>query len=930
MSSKVIELLNRVDPQKDESTHYSYFTPRGGFRLEKEDAQRFWLTYLEEIQGLIDGKHKRKLHLGEKIRDTIPIACNCELTFAYDETIEDYNVEQFIILLVNIYQHIIQENYEISDNEPELRCTVLKSESPEIGYNKQFHTDTETIRIKLIFPYCRVAVKKLKNVIPQAIKLLRTQKVRQIFPVEPLIESWEDILNPTDSTTAWPMYMSVTDSKENPMEYFLSYGTLSGNLLSIEDLEEFDDEDLILEIENIYYLNESSLVTQRIISPKLFNKYSPEQLLPIFLSNQYWIAITHLREKIRMGSSDSLKAAPTTQWSPSESEESTELEMAKIFIPMMGDHRIFERHYWLDVGRALYNITRGNNEGLELWTTFTERTKDQDSSKCSYLYLQFKDNNSITVKTLAWYARQDDRPRYDEWHQDWINKGMEDASDLTHGSVAKVVYRMFWLHVASSSVKNRTWYIWKEESGNHFWIPMDDASELRTLLTTKFYKRVKDYHRAKTEEYNHESNSKNEKFLEEDLKRLLKLMSKLRTQYFKVALVKECIDLFKDPMFALYENKHPELKAYLNGVIEVTDTQAIFREGKPQDYNTRYAQINYDPSLTWESPVVKRFMDWMNKVFGDEGLLIYFLMICASCFYSRNNEKIFVILSGEKGNNGKSMIKILLQNMFGSYFADVPVTALTRKRPGSSNPEPELEQAYGGSCIAWTDEPETDEPMRMGIVKSLTGGDSRFLRGLNKSGGSMIQTFTLFLQCNGIPPIIGADQAIMNRILVIPFLSLWLSNAPRDETEQHKQRTYPIDYKFDRKIPELAVGGLWVLVQMFSRYKKEGLQKPQSVLDYTRKYWEENDIYHIFIKENIEEAADENDQKVPDRSLTLTEIYDEFKEWFRYSYPSQKVPDKKTVRYELEKKWGRISSKGWNGIQLISKQVDLNGLISAK
>jgi hypothetical protein len=101
------------------------------------------------------------------------------------------------------------------------------------------------------------------------------------------------------------------------------------------------------------------------------------------------------------------------------------------------------------------------------------------------------------------------------------------------------------------------------------------------------------------------------------------------------------------------------------------------------------------------------------------------------------------------------------------------------------------------------------------------------------------------------------------------------------------------------------------------------LVEPPAVTEATNQYWEENDIYLMFKKERIDIAIKDG-SKTPDRpegvrdedsKMTLTEVYQEFKDWFGENFENQKVPERSAVQYNLEQRWGKLKKRSWWGIK---------------
>ena len=185
--------------------------------------------------------------------------------------------------------------------------------------------------------------------------------------------------------------------------------------------------------------------------------------------------------------------------------------------------------------------------------------------------------------------------------------------------------------------------------------------------------------------------------------------------------------------------------------------------------------------------------------------------------------------------------------------------------------------------------------------------------------------FKLWLYCNKVPIIPNSDKAVKNRLRILPYLSTWVDDAPESEEEQMKQRKFKKDPLFENLIPSLAPAFLWILIEYFEKYTSEGLDEPKIIKDYTAEYWEENDVYRQFMNEYIQPAylPDSKDLD-PNSKLTLPEIYREFSFWFRDSFPSIKVPDRASVKYELAQRLGKITRQGWIGVRMVDQYANVS------
>jgi P4 family phage/plasmid primase-like protien len=386
----------------------------------------------------------------------------------------------------------------------------------------------------------------------------------------------------------------------------------------------------------------------------------------------------------------------------------------------------------------------------------------------------------------------------------------------------------------------------------------------------------------------------------------------------------ETLEKFYIDRFFSKLDSDENLMGMLNGIIEACDMEAILRPGKPEDYVSKTTGVMWRPDLHWKHPLVEALMSWLRKVFPSRELVDYFGKLAGSCIRGRNSEKIFPVMTG-KGDNSKSMIKKIFEAAFGSYCITFPTELFTAKRQ-NGGPSPEL--ARSKACrVGFLQEPDSDDAMKGGKIKEMTGGDKIFARSCNQDGDEIDMMLKIFLMCNHVPIIPNSDKAIKNRVRILPFLSTWSKTAPATEEEQFAQRLFPMDPFFERQIPKLTPAFMWYCVQMYALYRKEGLMEPDIIKESTTEYWKDNDLYLQFVGENIEKAykhvagvvlAEGELAPVDEEAkITVTQMYQRFKDWHRECYGNLKIPDRSIFKAEMEARINKAIGKvkAWHGIK---------------
>jgi len=270
-------------------------------------------------------------------------------------------------------------------------------------------------------------------------------------------------------------------------------------------------------------------------------------------------------------------------------------------------------------------------------------------------------------------------------------------------------------------------------------------------------------------------------------------------------------------------DKDPWLLNVKNGTIDL-------RTGKLKPHNradfiTKLVPIEYRPEM--ETPLWRAFL---NKIMEGNQELIRFIQKAAG--YSLTglvNERCLFICYGT-GSNGKSVFLGTLLKIAGEYAKQVPKELLIKRRYG--NEHPTVIADLFGVRLATTIETERDNIFAESQVKWLTGGDritARFMRG---DYFQFNPTHKIFLATNHKPIIRGTDNAIWDRIRLIPF------NVTIPPEEQDKN----LAEKLEAELPGILA---WA-VEGCLLWQREGLCPPPEVIKATEKYREEMDILADF------------------------------------------------------------------------------------
>lgn len=923
MDPKLRDLLCDISsgPSNDSTyTHVTLGEQTSKWTIKPPFHSRFWVDYCDLVETV-----DANLCLAEKPQDIMPQLGT--LTFKFHSDGDDVNWEPyndyFLHRLCHIYQTVIEEFFEItSENKLELVVVVLESSTH--WYEEEDSQRYMLMQVRIQFPYAKIEPQiQTKLIRPRVIQLLRNSNALAVMQRHP-IGDWEQIISPTAINEPLLMYGSSKISGTPKLK--ISHIWLN---ITSEMIEEGITPDEIT-LEDAFIPTNHSHVQQHTMRADFFDQREEVQYwLPMFLSVHYWsLVLLPKKNDIGRKSQESQITQHIFGTKHRDASENSNMELCERMLQMINTTRFFKEAFWTDIGKALYTSDNAGENGLLSWIRYTTKAvgantpdfmklADSLEDTCRSMYYMFEKSN-ITVKTLAWYAREDSLEKYTSWHKLWCIPSMEKSLSGYHADVAEALFKVYWLDFVYCPTGKGTWF----QFTRNRWIRMNQGIDLRKHISSDFMKKFEEI-RTNLSKQIHESDDESFRSNgETTLKKIASLIGKLKTTPFKGSIMTEVSENFKQDSFSDLLDTNPNLCGIANGLLEAIGDQIIFRSTKPEDYVSMVSNTSYHKAYSWEHILVKECLEWMKKVFPDNELLRHFLKFSASCLKGRNSDKIFPIWSGN-GDNSKSMVVKLFEIVFGPYCVKFPISLISEKAMSSSGPTPQLARAKGAK-VGFLDEGDDNAGLSGNTVKRLTGGDSFYARLLHDNGGDIQATFKLIMTCNNVPSFVNPDKAVKGRTRIFPFLSKFVNEPPETKEEQFKKKLFKKDPFFERRIPILAPAFLWIATKYYPHYIREGLVDPTVVTDTTEQYWKDTDIYSQFISDNIKEVNLESGERDTNHKSNLSDIYTEFKIWFRDAFPGCKVPERSTVRSELSGRWGRMQGNWWYGISLIVNDASMD------
>lgn len=300
-------------------------------------------------------------------------------------------------------------------------------------------------------------------------------------------------------------------------------------------------------------------------------------------------------------------------------------------------------------------------------------------------------------------------------------------------------------------------------------------------------------------------------------------------------------------------DKHPMLFPCANGVIDLETGR--LEPGRPGDYLSLSSPIEFQgidaPAPIWERTLLEIFGGDSRKPPGHPGnekaeaLTAYVARLFGYAMTGWVKEKVFPVLYGPTGWNGRSLIIETISYVMGSLAGSIPSEMLLSQKyaRSSSAPSPDIISLKG---VRMASASEIDEGQKFSAskIKWLTGKDELNGRSPHdKYPTRFAPTHKLFLMTNTQPEAPANDKAFWERVHLIPF---GISFVNRDPQEPNERRAI---LDLDRQVLTEAPGILAWLVRGCLLYQQQGLNPPLEITQATEEYRRAEDVLADFIEE---------------------------------------------------------------------------------
>jgi putative DNA primase/helicase len=383
---------------------------------------------------------------------------------------------------------------------------------------------------------------------------------------------------------------------------------------------------------------------------------------------------------------------------------------------------------------------------------------------------------------------------------------------------------------------------------------------------------------------------------------LLKRASQLRADKRRTACLKFAHTI--DAPLAIKGEEfdcRPMLFPCANGVIDLE--KGTIKPGRPSDHLSLASPIAFrsidEPCPLWEKSLLEIFG-------GNADLVAYLQRLFGYAMTGLVSQKVFPVLYGKTGWNGRSLIVETVSYVMGELAGSIPAEMLLSQKysKSSSGPSPDI-MSLKGIRMAFASEIDEGQRFSASKIKWLTGKDELVGRSPHdKYPTRFAPTHKLFLMTNTQPQAPPNDKAFWERLHLIPFL---ISFVDRDPQEAHERRAI---LDLDRQVLEEAPGILAWLVRGCLLWQRDGLKPPREITDATEQYRRNEDLLADFI--------DECCLREPGAKEKSSLLYNRFIDWYHENV-GEKQPTGTWFGKQLSQKYEKHKSEGcvmYHGIAL--------------
>lgn len=542
----------------------------------------------------------------------------------------------------------------------------------------------------------------------------------------------------------------------------------------------------------------------------------------------------------------------------------------------LNEDRFNDYDSWIRFSFLLKNLDLTKDQKEELFIKYSSTSNKFNKSKDLDFFNNIsKRDDGLTFKTLEYWFKCDNHEEYIKWNIE-IRASLNNDNnnffeypfglEFLSGEISdyfKSVYETRFVYC-----DNKLYYF-----NNVYWETDDkNNSYLSNFIDEQFYEHCSRIQMTNEIKLNKliVKNSNDDRIIK--LKEInneycKKFKSNFRKIIFRKSLIQDIINKITNNKQEF--NKQPNLFSFKNKLYDLK--QRKFIKPEPSYFISMNTDYDYNDDDKIKTKNVNELNKILNTIFNEENKKSY-LSVLSSGLIGELVQK-FTVASGT-GGNGKSLLNKLMMETVGEYGYKLPPQILQQKLKVGACPE--MANLHLKRFVL-TSEPDSEFDINCSVLKQLTGDDEINSRNLF-SDNTKTQLFsTLIMECNDRPKFNEVNDAILRRLINIPFKSKFVDEYQYNnytEEERKANNIYLGNSNYEkREFKETYKQALFdILVNdHLENYLKNGIYKSEEVIKESNKYLSDSDIVFNFV--------DENYQQIPDKKafIKCVDLWEKFK-----------------------------------------------------
>lgn len=873
-------LLNNVDKEPN----FILVTTGQKFCVTDNEKHNFWHSY---CQNVYNGEN---VTIGELyLNDDVCFIFDCALVFDTDEQYNNDNlfseIQEFMIEIIETIQNLLCRMFVFRQEiETEMHACLLQRPS-EYMFLLKNNGKNIIYDARILFPNIRTSKKQFAKFAENVINLFRCNAENYIRNIKSKVRNdISSILTVNDD----PFNLLYGYSRDicEKLLYYKTYSQRFERLVEVPLEQLFEPE------------CHSDMSTGRL---KIINDdEDKEYWLPLYFSNRY---NKYTRIEIRNELFEDKKEKEVPE---KDREQLRQYDLFNFYCSLINKNERSKNYWsWYDIGCAIYSFDP-SERGLSQWKLLT--TDRNHYQLCNEEWNNMSKKTKVSVNTLEYFAMKDSPVKYEEKKmmlmEEFIERTFEEnEGKVKHLPVAKLFRICFPFEFVCIDIKAENVYHFKD----HYFSECS-CTKIQKYLTGPFINYILKVQSLFTQKSkNCEVNAQKTRY-QTYVGFTTRIIANLNCDSFQSSVKRQCkLQYICEELYKWKDNEE-RMIGFENGVMDMRNSEIIFRDGKPEDYITKVGK-EFPIHLTLNSTECHLAEYYMRQMFPMDEECLFGWKVISAPWISGNIYKMFILFYG-RGNNGKSAFANILERMYQNLCMIAHPSYLTEESKPNS-PDSTFIRSLGCRYLIFH-EPNKEKAFQSAIIKRLTGNDSGQARDLFQKGSDMSYgmnltiTGTPYCFMNDLPPINDCQDAIWGRFYFIPCRTKFAKqqrdgsyDCPSTEEERFRAMKFPMDENFRQKTGKIIDGLLYLTAFKYLPILwKEGLRVPETIEKQSQQFRQENNYYLRFVNATIRPAT--RVEKNPDGtttilqdytvSLSLNVLYNAFQSWFNANRISDKRP----------------------------------------